>query len=318
MRSVRDLSRGFDTMVERLDADERQRRLLLADVSHELRTPLTVIAGDLEAMIDGVHPADPAHLEAVLDETRVMHRLIEDLRTMALSEAGTLALHPRADRPGRAHRGRRALVRGAGRHGRADRARPTSRSTCPSSTSTRCASGRCSANLVANAIRHTPAGGTVTVRGTVAGPWLELRVVDTGPGIDPEVLPHVFERFVSTAGERRLRPGPADRPLARRGPRRDAWRSRPRGVPAPRSVPACPCPSPDDPAGYPPGRGRSLPAPSGRMAPVGWDSPCTRHPKPEPCKPLEHAGSRRAGAARLVGRDPGSDRPFHTSIWGLQ
>ncbi len=57
-------------------------------------------------------------------------------------------------------------------------------------------------NLLANALRHTPAGGTVTIRGVVAGPWLEIRVVDTGPGIDPEVLPHVFERFVSTAGSR--------------------------------------------------------------------------------------------------------------------
>jgi two-component system sensor histidine kinase BaeS len=55
-------------------------------------------------------------------------------------------------------------------------------------------------NLVANAIRHTPAGGSVTVSAAVADPWLELRVVDTGPGIDPTVLPHVFERFVKAAG----------------------------------------------------------------------------------------------------------------------
>src|SRR4051794_1493628 len=72
--AVRDLVRGFNTMAERLDADERQRRSLLADVTHELRTPLTIISGNVEAILDGVHPADEAHLTAILDETRVMSR----------------------------------------------------------------------------------------------------------------------------------------------------------------------------------------------------------------------------------------------------
>ena len=80
-------------MVERLERDEDQRRTLLNDVSHELRTPLSVISGNLEAMIDGVHPADEAHLTPILEEARVMERLIDDLRTVALSEAGTLPLH---------------------------------------------------------------------------------------------------------------------------------------------------------------------------------------------------------------------------------
>ena len=80
-------------MAARLETDERQRRTLLAEVSHELRTPLTVVQGNLEAIIDGVYPADPAHLALILDETRVLGRLIDDLRTLALSEAGTLALH---------------------------------------------------------------------------------------------------------------------------------------------------------------------------------------------------------------------------------
>ena len=88
-----ELSRGFNTMAARLEADERQRRSLLADVSHELRTPLAVVQGNVEALVDGVHPADAAHLAAILDETRVLGRLIDDLRTVALSEAGTLPLH---------------------------------------------------------------------------------------------------------------------------------------------------------------------------------------------------------------------------------
>ena len=98
-RSTRQLVTGFDTMAARLEADERQRRNLLAEVSHELRTPLTIVQGNLEAIVDGVYPADPAHLEVVLDETRVLGRLIDDLRTLALSEAGTLALHPEPTDP---------------------------------------------------------------------------------------------------------------------------------------------------------------------------------------------------------------------------
>src|SRR6478735_4074824 len=99
LRPVRQLVAGFDTMAARLETDERQRRNLLAEVSHELRTPLTIVQGNLEAIVDGVYPPDPAHLEVVLDETRVLARLIDDLRTLALSEAGTLALHPEPTDP---------------------------------------------------------------------------------------------------------------------------------------------------------------------------------------------------------------------------
>src|SRR6185503_7712113 len=90
---IRTLARGFNTMAARLEADATQRRSLLADVTHELRTPLTVIAGNVEAILDGVHPADEEHLGAILEETRVLSRLVEDLRTLALAEAGTLPLH---------------------------------------------------------------------------------------------------------------------------------------------------------------------------------------------------------------------------------
>ncbi len=199
MRAVRDLSRGFDTMVARLDADERQRRLLLADVSHELRTPLSVIAGDVEAMLDGVHPADEAHLRAVLDETRVMERLVEDLRTMALSEAGTLALHRE---PTDLDVVLEAVLRSA--DGAAtDRGVRLERSFSPDLPILDVDPVRVQeaiGNVVANAVRHTPTAGTVTVSASIADPWLEIRIDDTGPGIDPEVLPRVFERFVSGRG----------------------------------------------------------------------------------------------------------------------
>jgi signal transduction histidine kinase len=92
-RELRDLVRAFNTMTERLELDETQRRRLLADVSHELRTPLAVIQGNAEAIVDGVYPADAEHLGTILEETRVLSRLIEDLRTLSLAEAGTLTLH---------------------------------------------------------------------------------------------------------------------------------------------------------------------------------------------------------------------------------
>ena len=197
-RSTRQLVDGFDTMAARLETDETQRRNLLAEVSHELRTPLTVAQGNLEAMVDGVYPLDPAHLEVVLDETRVLGRLIDDLRTLALSEAGTLALHPEPTDPD-------ILV--------AD----VVRSFEPVATAARvelvaAIDGdlpildvdpvrirEVLANLVVNAIRHTPEGGRVTVAGAVEPDdrWVRLEVRDTGRGIDPALLPHVFDRFVT-------------------------------------------------------------------------------------------------------------------------
>ena len=198
-RPVRQLARGFNTMVERLQRDEDQRRTLLNDVSHELRTPLSVIAGNVEAMIDGVHPADEAHLTAILDEARVMERLIDDLRTVALVGGRDADAASGADRYRPACRGGRPLVRGFG-----GSAGVTVRADVPDDLPILDVDPvrirEVLANLVANGVRHTPSGGTVVVKGEVAGDRLVLRVSDTGPGIDPDLLPHVFERFAKGAG----------------------------------------------------------------------------------------------------------------------
>jgi signal transduction histidine kinase len=189
------LTGGFDTMITRLEADETQRRSLLADISHELRTPLTVVQGNLEAIIDGVYPPDAAHLAVVLDETKVLGRLIDDLRTLALSEAGTLALHVEPTDPD-------VLV------GDVVRSFEPAAATA-GVTLTAAIDGdlpivevdpvrirEVLANLVANALRHTPAGGRITVAGAVEdGRRLRLEVRDTGSGIEPSLLPHVFDRF---------------------------------------------------------------------------------------------------------------------------
>jgi two-component system sensor histidine kinase BaeS len=199
MRPARQLARGFNTMVERLQRNEDERRTLLNDVSHELRTPLTVISGNVEAMIDGVHPADEAHLTAILEETRVMERLIDDLRTVALSEAGTLALHREPTDPD-------VLIDEVVRsfQGTAGTAGVTVAADVPADLPIIDVDPvrirEVLANLVANGVRHTPAGGTVTVRGEVTGGRLVLRVADTGTGIDPALLPHVFDRFVKGGG----------------------------------------------------------------------------------------------------------------------
>jgi len=207
-RPVRDLVRGFNTMAARLEADEAQRRSLLADVTHELRTPLTVIAGNVEAILDGVHPADAAHLEAILEETRVLSRLVEDLRTLALSEGGSLSLHREpTDLDVLCAEVAMSFAAAAET---ADVSLETAvDDDIPLVDVDPVRIREVLGNLVSNAIRHTPAGGRVTITGRRArakpGPIaaierIELVVRDTGPGIDPALLPHIFERFARGQG----------------------------------------------------------------------------------------------------------------------
>ena len=202
-RPMRDLARGFNEMVTRLELDEAQRRRLLADVSHELRTPLTVVQGNIEAMLDGVHEADEAHLSAILEETRVLGRLVDDLRTVALSETGSLPLHREptdlsvaaTDAVGAF----RAAAQAAGVELQLEIA-----DDIPLLEVDPVRIREVISNLVANALRHTPAGGSITVDARVAdaGHEVVVTVRDTGSGIEPELLPHVFDRFAKGAGSR--------------------------------------------------------------------------------------------------------------------
>src|SRR5207249_1154884 len=97
---MRRLARSFNQMTERLGSNEQRRRDLLADIAHELRTPLSVIQGHTEGMLDGLYPADAAHLEPLLEETKVMARLLDDLQTLSTAEAGALKLHRELVQPG--------------------------------------------------------------------------------------------------------------------------------------------------------------------------------------------------------------------------
>src|SRR5712691_2311810 len=90
--SLRSVARAFNTMTARLQSNEQQRRHFMAEIAHELRTPLAVIQGRLEGLIDGVYPRDEEGLRELLEETRVLARLIEDLRTLANAESRALTL----------------------------------------------------------------------------------------------------------------------------------------------------------------------------------------------------------------------------------
>ena len=221
MRSVRQLTSGFNTMTARLEADEAQRRALLADVSHELRTPLTVISGNLEAILDGVYPADEAHLAPILDQTQVMARLIDDLRTLTLSEAGTLALHRE---PTAVDLVIAEVVRSFGAAATAAGVTLTDATTddLPILDVDPVRIREVLTNLVANALRHTPAGGTVTVTGSHSpdARLVTMRVTRHRPGHRPRPAPLRLRPLRQGRDVTRVRPGPRDRPRPRGGPRR--------------------------------------------------------------------------------------------------
>jgi two-component system sensor histidine kinase BaeS len=194
-REMRRLARSFNEMVARLGASERQRRDLLADVTHELGTPLSVIQGDLEAMVDQVYPADPQHLEPVLEESRVMARLLEDLRTLSTAEAGALRLHVEAVTAERLVEEATTAFRG-----RADAAEVRLETRIaegvPPLEVDPARIGQVLGNLLANAVEHTPPGGSIVVTAErYSGDRVAFEVRDSGPGIPSDQLPRVFDRF---------------------------------------------------------------------------------------------------------------------------
>ena len=192
-REMRSLAHAFNAMAARLEANESQRKQLLADVTHELRTPLTVMQGNVEALLDGVHPLDREHIAPLLDETKVLARLIDDLRTLSLAESGALALHrgpvdvasiARDVVMAFADQARRAAVAlGSSADG------PTAIEADPVRVR------EVLVNLVTNALRYTPAGGSVGIELRGADGGVEVTVRDTGTGIAPDAVAGIFDRF---------------------------------------------------------------------------------------------------------------------------
>ena len=201
---IGDLAAAFNAMAADLDRAERLRRDMVADIAHELRNPLAVLQSNLEAVMDGVIPPTSEHLLPLLDQTHLLTRLVADLRTLALADAGQLTLNRAPTDPAE-------LV-----HSVVAQFSPQTKAKnihlqieiagkLPSLSIDSQRIAQVLGNLLGNAIRHTPDGGGVSVRCSVNSDQssmslftnnrLQITVTDTGSGIPSDALPHVFDRF---------------------------------------------------------------------------------------------------------------------------
>ena len=191
---LRAVARAFNSMTTRLQEQDRQRRDLMADVAHELRTPLAVVQGRIEGLLDGVYPRDDARLGEVLEETRLLARLVEDLGTLAHSERGTLGLQKEptdlAVLFGDAVRSLASETAARGVTVDVDDS-----TDLPLVDVDPLRIREVVTNLVANAIRHSDGGARVSIAAERRADRIVVRVRDTGPGIPADELPRIFDRF---------------------------------------------------------------------------------------------------------------------------
>ncbi|VVJ16077.1 Two-component system sensor histidine kinase [Amycolatopsis camponoti] len=187
------LAAAFNDLTARRERIEEQRKAMVSDIAHELRNPLNVIRGRLEAAEDGHLPFDRALSASLLEETVLLQHIVEDLQDLAAADAGRLRLHPEpvdaaelAGHVAAAHADRAAaagVTLTVSAHGETGfEADPVRLRQIVS-------------NLVTNAVRHTPAGGRVTIHVSSTVDEVVIAVADTGTGIAAEDLPHVFDRF---------------------------------------------------------------------------------------------------------------------------
>jgi len=190
------LAKSFNNMAGELEHAEIQRRNMTADVAHELRTPLHILQGNLEGALDGVYEASPDYFRSMLEETRLLQRLIEDLQTLSMAESGTLDFNFQnlsvvelledvvTSFSGRAEEGGVGLLMEA-----------------PEEREGLVVEGdwhrldQMLGNLVNNALRYTPEGGEIRLSTEKADDTILVKIQDSGEGIPEEDLPFVFDRF---------------------------------------------------------------------------------------------------------------------------
>jgi two-component system, OmpR family, sensor histidine kinase BaeS len=198
---LRELAAAFDQMADTLDHEDKIRRDLVASVAHELRTPVAVLQAGHEALLDGVIEPGPEELGSLRDEVVRLARMVDDLQTMAAADAAVLRLaRERRDLAAIAAAAADSLARrfesaGVTLNRLLDPAPVLADERWMHQVVT---------NLLSNALKFTPAGGTVTIRTATiragagtgpAGTGAVLEVADTGAGIPADELPRIFDRF---------------------------------------------------------------------------------------------------------------------------
>jgi two-component system, OmpR family, sensor kinase len=189
-----EVGEAFNDMAAELEKGEELRRHLMADVAHELRTPLTVIQGNLRAVLDDIYPLDKREIANLYDQTRLLSRLVDDLHELTLAEAGKLDMRFELVDPA-------ALAQNAADifapvvESRQVRLVTDTASDVPAISGDSTRLKQVLHNLLTNAMRHTPAGGTITLKAGKYESGVYLSVIDTGEGISADHLPHVFDRF---------------------------------------------------------------------------------------------------------------------------
>ena len=187
------LATTSNTLADRLRATERTRQRMLGDLAHEMRTPLATIDAHVEAIEDGVRSADEETLEVIRSSTRRLRRLAEDVSQVSRAEEGGLDISVRPILAADVARGAADAARD--RFSAAGVSLETSLKTDSYVLGDPDRLGQVLGNLLDNALRHTPVGGTVRVECRSARGWVEYAVIDTGHGIAAEHLGHVFDRF---------------------------------------------------------------------------------------------------------------------------